>query len=405
MNEAAGKNYPSGPRQGARERGDAARGAVRILVVDPVVGSRFALLQAASQPGFVVDASSDPEDALRQLESSRYALVIADEAVGPDGGVEFLARLQSSHPETCRALVSERDSLDFKRAAIARADLSFLLGKPFSAESLRRTLRELFAAGSEYASWARIEPGRGETLGAATGDRASRATVPHHEILLRGLLAGLNSCESESEIFELLHSELTVPLGVTRWLWLDEQTGKAGRLSGDWAVETDITLDRLGADERTRLERAGRSLRVARLEPLSAQGGEVECCIGWALRFDARRALTGLVWSDLNHATALVSMLRGVQGGLQMAFQRIRDAERRAAAARALARRVSEELRMPVGALTHAIDRLRGEAERAGLSSEWVDRISSESERVARAVEHLEGEMLAAPRRGSPTPG
>ena len=48
---------------------------------------------------------------------------------------------------------------------------------------------------------------------------------------------------------------------------------------------------------------------------------------------------------------------------------------------------------MPVGALTHAIDRLRGEAARAGMSSEWVDRVSSESERVVRAMEQLEGEI------------
>lgn len=68
-------------------------------------------------------------------------------------------------------------------------------------------------------------------------------------------------------------------------------------------------------------------------------------------------------------------------------------AEARAIAAHSLAKRVSEELRTPVGALTHAIDRLRGEVERAGMSTEWVDRVSSESERVVRVVEHLESEM------------
>lgn len=94
--------------------------------------------------------------------------------------------------------------------------------------------------------------------------------------------------------------------------------------------------------------------------------------------------------------SALVSMLRELQVGLQMAFGRICDAEARAVAAYEPARRVSEELRTPVGALTHAIDRLRGEAERAGLSTEWVDRASSESERVVRVVEHLNDEMFAS---------
>ena len=403
MNEAAGRNFPASGRGGARERRDTAREAVRILVVDPVLGSRFSLIQAASQPGFLVDASGDAEDALRQMSATRYALVIADESVGPDGGIEFLGSLRATHPDTGRALVSDHEGLGFKREMIERADLAFVLTKPISPEFLRRTLRELFAGGAEFAAWTRVEPIRGETIAQVAGSDGARDVAQHHEVLLRGLLAGLNSCETESEIFELLHSELTVPLGVSRWLWLDEETARVGRLAGDWAVETDRPLDGLDAGERFRLEQAGRCLRAARLDELPGRGAEAECCVGWALRFDARRALTGLVWSDRRNAAALVSMLRGLQGGLQMAFQRIRDAERRAAAARELARRVSAELRMPVGALTHAIDRLRGEAERAGLSTEWVDRISSESERVARAVDHLEGEMLAEPGRGSAT--
>ena len=33
------------------------------------------------------------------------------------------------------------------------------------------------------------------------------------------------------------------------------------------------------------------------------------------------------------------------------------------------------------------------EAKRVGMQTEWVDRVLSESERVARAIEHLEAEM------------
>ena len=104
-----------------------------------------------------------------------------------------------------------------------------------------------------------------------------------------------------------------------------------------------------------------------------------------------------MIWADRSRTASLVSMLRELQMGMQMAFRRIRLAEARALAARRLAKRVSEELRMPVGALTHAIDRLRGEAERVGMQTEWVDRVSSESERVVRVVEHLEGEILTDP--------
>jgi signal transduction histidine kinase len=94
-------------------------------------------------------------------------------------------------------------------------------------------------------------------------------------------------------------------------------------------------------------------------------------------------------------------MIRELQSGLQLVFRRISLADARTEAARRLAQHVSEELRRPVGALTDAIDRLRGEPERAGMSTEWVDRVSSESQRVARAVEHLTGEMQADANRFS----
>jgi hypothetical protein len=59
-----------------------------------------------------------------------------------------------------------------------------------------------------------------------------------------------------------------------------------------------------------------------------------------------------------------------------MAIHRIREADARAA--RDLVPRISEEPRTLVGALTHAVDLLKGETERVGLLTEWVDRISSE---------------------------
>ncbi|HEB89395.1 MAG TPA: hypothetical protein ENI85_07475 [Deltaproteobacteria bacterium] len=112
------------------------------------------------------------------------------------------------------------------------------------------------------------------------------------------------------------------------------------------------------------------------------------------------RSIDCLVWVERVRAFRLLAILRELQSALEMTFLRICQADERADAARRLATRVSEQLRTPVGALTHAVDQLRGEAERVGLPSEWVERVSSESERVARVVEHLRDEMLA----GSSTP-
>jgi len=406
LNDEVGRNFRAGRRGAASERGEAARDAVKILVVDGVLGSRFSLVQAASQPGFLVDACSTTEEAHRHLARTDYALVIADEGIAGEAGLPFLEDLRDRHPETARALIASESGFEWKRGAIDRADLCFLLTKPWSSEALRRTLRELFSEGRAFATWEHVDAGPSPARG-STPSAEGLASPARHEILLRGLLAGLNSCETESEVVELLRAELSQPFGTERWLWVDEDLGQAAGLAHDWPVEEGLDPDALAARDRILLAVARRSTRVSRLD---AQDGEAArprqqaSCFGVPLRIGGRRVLTGLVWADRTRNTGLVSALRELVDGLQMAIHRIREADARARAARDLAQRVSEELRTPVGALTHAVDLLRGEAERAGLPTEWVDRISSESERVARAVEHLEGEMLAAPlRTNAPT--
>lgn len=394
FNDEVGKDFRAEGQPGTPRRSGAARDAVKILVVDPVLGSRLSLVHGASQPGFLVDACASADEAFGHLARTRYALVLADESLGPVTGIDFLETVEARHPETARALVSGEARFEQKRAAIERAGLIFLLPKPWTVDGLRRTLRELFGSTRAYPRWNTVEALRTPR---STAEGPSLDVAAGHEVLLRGLLAGLNSCATENEVFELLRSELAGAFGAMRWLWIDEPGGFATRLSGDWALEEAIELARLPESDLVCLTKARRSERVARLELASATEAEqrdTEACLGFGLRVGDRRIWTGLVWTKGAHGTACLQVLRELIGGLQLVIQRVRDARARSLAARELARRVSEDLRTPVGALAHAVDLLRGEAERAGLPVEWVDRISSESERVARAVEHLEGELL-----------
>ncbi len=161
-------------------------------------------------------------------------------------------------------------------------------------------------------------------------------------------------------------------------------------------MESDLALARLSLDEQGALEQARRSIRVTRLDPIHSKSARVRSdatCVSLAIRDGGDRTATCLVWVDRNLVSGFVNMMQDLQTGLQMAMRRIRDAEARAVSARRLAHRVSEELKTPVGALTHAIDHLRGEAERLGLDSEWVERVTSESQRVVRAMQHVEDEL------------
>ena len=115
--------------------------------------------------------------------------------------------------------------------------------------------------------------------------------------------------------------------------------------------------------------------------------------LGFSLHEEGEVLLTLVMEIAPERINEALGLLGAVRGGLGMALHRIHQESDRAHAARRLARRVSDELRSPVGALTNAIAGLRSEAERAGMAADWVDRVSSESERVLRAVKNVEQEM------------
>jgi DNA-binding NarL/FixJ family response regulator len=398
LHEEGGKFFRERDAKRFATRGGRSRLPARILILDPVVGSRFALARVAAQPGVLAETASTIDEARACLARGGVALILVEDDLGEGvRGLEFLVEVRDAHPAVRRALVVAEDAPPIRRAEIERAGLAFLLSKPWDAEILRSAIRESIVGEGEFASWSHRRPVAARTRPAPArpgrGDEIDRRL----DLLARGLLAGLNSCESEPEVFELLHAELAASLDSQRWLWVDEDRGAAGRIVDDWPLESEIEPETLPAHERALLDDARRSTRITRLDRGRsdlAGPAATSTCIGFALKDGGRRVVTALVWVAPELGSAVIALLREIHSGLALAFRRIHDAEARALAARRLARRVSEELRTPVGALSHAIDRLRGEAERAGMSTEWVDRVSSESQRLARAVELFEDEIF-----------
>lgn len=397
-NEKPGKifRHESIPHSQSRSHRDPE--AARILIVDAIVGSRFSIVQAVSQPGIVVETAATTHEAFALLDRERITLVISEQMIGVDDGLEFLVAIRDRYPQTHRALVTSEEGASALGGAVARAGLCFLVSKPFSPGALRKTIRSLLRGEVDAPTW-RKRPLARDAASIDRGQRRARLERERRdEILLRGLLAGLNSCERAIEVVELVHSELVTSFEIDRWLWVEHEPALAFRVAGDWPAEGNLSLDSLSHEESRLLARAERTLRATRVDAAQTRpfGFEArQACLGFSITDAGRPALTALVWTEVGRSPALLRMLRELRVGLEMAFRRIRDSEARAFAAQSLAKRVSAELRSPVGALTHAIDRLRGEAARSGLPSEWVDRVSSESERVARAVEHVEGEMLS----------
>ncbi|MBY0398750.1 hypothetical protein K2X89_00505 [Myxococcota bacterium] len=397
MHEQSGNFFRDRDERSSELRGGASRDPARILIVDPVVGSRFALAKVVAQPGVLAETASSASEAWARLARGGVSLVLVEEDLGSDvRGIDFLIDVRASHPSVRRALVVGDGGPGLARDALARAGLAFVLAKPWNPAFLRSAIRDSIGSDLEFAGWdhrapvpIRPRPAHGP---GSFGDDVDRRL----DLLARGLLAGLNSCETEGEVFELLHAELAGSLESQRWIWLDEDRGLVTRIVDDWPLESGIRLDALTASDRSLLEAARRSTRVTRVDRArssSSRSEQASTCIGFALKEGGRRVITALVFVKPARGGAMLTLLREIQSGLQLAVRRIRDAEARALSARRLARRVSEELRTPVGALSHAIDRLRGEAVRAGMSTEWVDRVSSESARLVRAVELFEDEI------------
>jgi DNA-binding NarL/FixJ family response regulator len=404
LNDEPGKFYRQSSSQGFDKRSDQVHRSACVLILDPVLGSRFSLAQAISHPRCIVKTASTIEEATALLEQGNIYLILADQQLMECDGSDFLVEVRGRFPATRRALVINSAAVSFIRGAIERAGLCFLLGKPWSRSSLRKIVREILGSGAEFKGWTNLTSAGSSLPTEPTVPIESLDSTREHEILLRGLLAGLKSCESDSEVFELLHTELAIPFSVSEWLWIDEERAVGTRIAGDWPVEEGVSLKKLESTVHQLLGKARQSVRVTRLDEIAtaSQGGPGRTmCLGLAIRDGGRRTRTCLIWADRRRLVPLVSMIRELQSGLQLVFRRISLADARTEAARRLAQHVSEELRRPVGALTDGIDRLRGEPERAGMSTEWVDRVSSESQRVARAVEHLTGEMQADANRFS----
>lgn len=401
MNEEGGSFFRDGAGPSSSPRRSSSREPARILIVDPIVGSRFALANVVAQPGVLAETASSADDARIRLARGGIALVLADDDLGGEGrGLDFLTRVREDHPDVRRALVIRAETVPARRADLERAGLAFVVAKPWDRAALRSAVRETLGAAFAFAAWEHRSPTQPSSAPVLVRGGSAEEVERRIDLLARGLLAGLNSCEAEAEVFELLHAELAESLDSQRWLWVDEDRARATRIVGDWPLESGIDAESLPEDERLLLEHARRSSRITRLDRRSVPGGRDaagSACVGFTVKDGGRRAITALVWVAPDRCTAVLALLREIQSGLQLAFRRIRDAEARATAARRLARRVSEELRTPVGALSHAIDRLRGEAVRAGMSTEWVDRVSSESERLARAVELFEDGLFSEP--------
>ncbi len=118
-------------------------GARRILVVDDEESIRDLCARVLARSGFQVTIAGDGEDAVRHLQDESFDLVISDIRMPGISGLDVLTTAKALHPSIAVVLITGFGTAE----ALARANQSGadrILTKPFDAQELLATVREIF---------------------------------------------------------------------------------------------------------------------------------------------------------------------------------------------------------------------------------------------------------------------
>ncbi len=117
-----------------------------ILVVDDDENMRTALGEALARGGYSVDLAADAAGGLLKLEAGEYRLVVADIRMPKKGGLEFLDEVKALRPALPVVLITAYGTVDTAVAAMRKGADDYML-KPFSAETLEKTVKRLLNGG------------------------------------------------------------------------------------------------------------------------------------------------------------------------------------------------------------------------------------------------------------------
>ena len=116
-----------------------------ILVVDdePIVGER--LSASLRKDGHVVEAHTDPAEALRTVESKTFDIVICDIRMGEIDGLQVMERVLSVSPRTKFIMITGYATLELARESLTKGAFDFI-AKPFKLGEIRKTIDKAIAA-------------------------------------------------------------------------------------------------------------------------------------------------------------------------------------------------------------------------------------------------------------------
>ncbi len=100
-----------------------------ILIVDDEQFIRQILLRTVTRAGFVGEEASDGDEALARMADQPFDLVISDVQMPRMDGLQLLARIRETYPDTIVVLITGQKSLMPSGRGDHRADA--IISKPF----------------------------------------------------------------------------------------------------------------------------------------------------------------------------------------------------------------------------------------------------------------------------------
>jgi DNA-binding NtrC family response regulator len=115
-------------------------GHERILILDDEPDIAASWVRILGSGGYRCLSTSEPEEALRLLESERFDLLLTDLRMPGMDGMEMLKRAQKIDPQMPVVMLTGYASLEFAVAAVKAGAFDFL-SKSFSNDELRLTVQ------------------------------------------------------------------------------------------------------------------------------------------------------------------------------------------------------------------------------------------------------------------------
>ena len=118
----------------------------RILIVDDDSDVRHMLSLVLQRSGYEIEEAEDGSEALRKATKNSYDAAIVDYQMPPPDGLELLTQLRDVQPRCVRILMSGALDLPVVMNAINRGEISRVVQKPFSRQTMLGALGESIAA-------------------------------------------------------------------------------------------------------------------------------------------------------------------------------------------------------------------------------------------------------------------